>query len=171
MYKVTALPHPSPLVPSRPKSLQPYPVALVRSCAALCGLPFLSLHYVTQTQAQTQRKRKGTDGRRPNAKGTHSTAKGTHSVTKGTQGRNEGNGNAQRNAQPRAGRKPGRQGEKGGNGTPSFLSFPLPLSFLFRPFRIPARTKGKNIFVSKKPFLASFTRFYFRSYKLEKINL
>jgi hypothetical protein len=134
----------------------------VLPCCAVLSCPAAS-------RTETERKRKRTAAQHRDAKGNET---GTHSGTLAAQERTGTNaGTAERTAKERdANRKP--RGKEGTERGATFLpSFPFPLSFLFRPFRIPARTKGKNIFVTKKPFIASFRPFYFRSYKLEKINL
>ena len=167
MNKVTGIPHPSPLVPCRPKSFQPIPVPLFRSCAALLSCPVLSCHCQNGNGTQTERKRKGTDGRRPKAKGTKGTERRKE---RNAQPRKERNTGTHRNQRPTAGRKPETKGKR--RERPSFLPFlPFPAFLPFPSFSCNARTKGKNIFVSKKPFFASFRPFYFRSYKLGKINL
>jgi len=148
MNKVTGIPHPSPLVPCRPKSFQPIPVPLFRSCAALLSCPVLSCHCQNGNGTQTERKRKGTDGRRPKAKGTKGTERRKE---RNAQPRKERNTGTHRNQRPTAGRKPETKGKEG-NGLPSFHSFPFPLSFLFLPFRVTHARKEKIFSYQKSPF-------------------
>jgi hypothetical protein len=85
------------------------------------------------------------------------------------------------NGRPKAGRKRKAKAARGkpkGKGSRKERDFCPPFVFLpsfhysrFPSFPVPVRAKGKNIFVTKKPFPCSFRRFYLCSYKLEKINL
>jgi len=164
MYKVTkgrppvghtneqsdGYPPPLPPRPVSPQIASAYPRGAVSFHVAACVVSF---PFLMQSERKRKRKRKSNPSKHKNETET------------------------KRKRRPKAGRN--RKGEaerekerrKGRDGIPSF-PFAGYRSFLsFRPFRILVRAKGKNIFVTKKPFPRSFTRFYFLSYKLEKINL
>jgi len=150
-----------------PQIVSAYPRAPVSflCCPAVLSCAVLPLSERKRNANGKEAQRNG----RPKAEGKGNEGNGTKEGTERTAKEGTEHGNAQ---EPTAnGRtQTGNQGERGER--PSFIpSFPFPLSFLFRPFRVSVRTKGKNIFVSKKPFFASFRPFYFRSYKLGKINL